>query len=225
LATDSQSLLDTVLETPPITTLNTSFGARWDKYVTSLNVKGPERDIVSNILDILSSQPGITLQYVRAHQDKQAAYNTLSLLGQLNVDADDMATLYQISHGGQRPLAFLTNSAQVQLITRNGSVTSKYSTALRFLVTYGLLMRHIEERKGWCPRVGRLINWKAYGTILKKRIKYRTHYQIGACHSSDRQAAVSKRSISLPVPGVLNAHVKIGLISCYVRPLTERSGK
>jgi hypothetical protein len=87
-----------------------------------------------------------------------------------------MPTSYQIHHGRQRHKALLTDTAKVQLITPDGSVTSKFSAALRFQATYDPLMRHIEERNNWTPQIGRLVNWKAHGASLKKRTQSRTHY-------------------------------------------------
>jgi hypothetical protein len=153
------------LEIPPATTAEPN-EERADKRVKQtallLNVEGTEWDLVSNIVAILATQPGITLQYVRGHQDRHIAYQDLPPLAQLNVDADDMATLYQTSHGRQRPIVLLTDTAKVHLITPEGTVTSRYSTALRFLATYTPLMRSLEERNGWSPQVRQLINWTAH---------------------------------------------------------------
>jgi hypothetical protein len=141
LATDSQSLLDTI---------SAKGSADEDnkpkvKKLHELSVDSPEWDIVSNIIALLHSQPGLKLKYARGHQDRTIPYDNLSLLAQLNVDADEMATKYQINHGGQRPRAFLTDTARVHLVTPNGSVTSKFSVALRFQATYGPLLQYIED--------------------------------------------------------------------------------
>ena len=179
LATDSQSLLDTVLEKsqpPNDEEEGNSEGSSAVKLVTDLRVDGPEWDIVSNTLVLLASQPGLTLQYVKGHQDRDNAYEHLPLLAQLNVDADAMATRYQRSHGRQRPIALLTDTAKVHLVTPNGSVTSRYGTALRLQATYDPLMSYIGEKYEWCPRVQRSINWEAHGGSLKKRSQHQVHF-------------------------------------------------
>ena len=58
LATDSQSLLNSILETLPETTSTTDRADKRVKQVASLKVEGPERDIVSNIAAILATQLG-----------------------------------------------------------------------------------------------------------------------------------------------------------------------
>lgn len=179
LATDSQSLLDTVLEKsqpPNDEEQGNSEGSSAVKLVTDLRVDGPEWHIVSNTLVLLASQPGLTLQYVKGHQDRDNAYEHLPLLAQLNVDADAMATRYQRSHGRQRPIALLTDTAKVHLVTPNGSVTSRYGTALRLQATYDPLMSYIGEKYEWCPRVQRSINWEAHGGSLKKRSQHQVHF-------------------------------------------------
>jgi hypothetical protein len=172
LATDSQRLLDTILAK----TCASGDNHPNVKTLQEVSVESPEWDLVSSVIVHLHSQPGLTLQYVRGHQDRTVAYDNLSLLAQLNVDADEMATKYQITQGGQRPIAFLTDTASVNLVTPNGSVTSKFGVALRFQATYGPLLQYIEDRQGWTPQVTQTINWKAHSTSLKKRVKHRTHY-------------------------------------------------
>jgi hypothetical protein len=178
LATDSQSLLDTLLdytghgEPGRPSTQN----AQKRKTKRELDVEGPEWDIISSILEALEAQPRLSLQYVRGHQDRRTEYTNLSLMAQLNVDADEMATVYQTNYGMPRPVALLTNTAAVHLVTPQGSVTSKHGVALRFPATYGPLMTHIQVRNGWSSRETQTINWTAHASSLKKRIHHRTHY-------------------------------------------------
>jgi hypothetical protein len=131
LATDSQSLLDTVLEqTGNVDQMENDTTVQSIKPVHTLPVDGPEWDVVSNILELLAKQPGLELQYVKGHQDRDNEYEHLSLLAQLNVDADAMATRYQMHHGCYRPSALMTTTAKVHLETPTGSITSKYGAAL-----------------------------------------------------------------------------------------------
>jgi hypothetical protein len=127
LATDSQSLLDTLLNNlPKCSGPAADFSVpQKGKQVEALSADSPEWDIVSNILTHLASQPSLTLQYVRGHQDRHTAYENLYLLAQLNVEADAMATAFQVNHGRQRPNVLLTDTAYVHLVTPRGSVTSK----------------------------------------------------------------------------------------------------
>lgn len=76
------------------------------------------------------------LQYVRGHQDGDKEHENLLLLAQLSANAGAIATRYQTNHGRQRPIALMTDTAKVHLVTPMGSVTTKYGAALRFQATY-----------------------------------------------------------------------------------------
>ena len=157
IATDSKSLLDTLFGTAL-----SAQDCQAIKTLQSTDALQADWDVVVEIHRALAVLPGITLRHIKGHQDRKTRYDNLTLLAQLNVDADDMATLYQTSHGRQRPIVLLTDTAKVHLITPEGTVTSRYSTALRFLATYTPLMRSLEERNGWSPQVRQLINWTAH---------------------------------------------------------------
>lgn len=51
--------------------------------------------------------PGVSLQHVRGHQEIHTPYRNLTLLAQLNVNADHQASKYQRLYGATRPHAFL----------------------------------------------------------------------------------------------------------------------
>ena len=139
-------------------------------------MKCPDWDLVSNILIELERWPNLILQHVRGHQDRKVAYSRLPLLAQLNVDADTMATMYQCEHGMSRPLALLTATAGVHVITPAGTMTSNYEAVIRYQATYPDLYKYIQERNGWSPRIMANINWKAHGSGLRKQLKRKTHY-------------------------------------------------
>jgi hypothetical protein len=169
LATDSQSLLETLTEKSTELTSNSNpFWKR--KLLKHLDVKCPDWDLVSNILVELEKWPGLILQHVRGHQDRKVAYHRLPLLAQLNVDADTMATMYQCEHGMSRPLVLLTDTAGVHLVMPQGTMTSNYDAVIRYQVTYPGLYTYIQERNGWSPRIMDNINWKAHGSGLRKQL-------------------------------------------------------
>ena len=94
VATDSQSLLDTILDGPYVERLTDNPIPSRLKDAKYLNVLDPDWDITSNIIAVASDIPAISFQDVRGHQDRTKAYGRLSLLAQLNVDADEMANRY-----------------------------------------------------------------------------------------------------------------------------------
>lgn len=64
-------------------------------------------DVFIEIQESLKSLPGLVRQHVRGHQDLHTPYRKLSLLAQLNVDADHQASRYKRLYGAERPIAFL----------------------------------------------------------------------------------------------------------------------
>jgi hypothetical protein len=177
LATDSQSLLDAISYKPK--TDSVPVMARTErrlKDIHTIDVLSPEWDLVSNILSILKTFPGLYLQYVRGHQDKKVAYAQLPLLAQLNVDADAMATRYQRQHTQAYTQVLLTATAGVHLLTPQGSITSRYTTEIRYQATHGPLLSYLQHRHGWTDQITKAINWKAHGTALRARLNERTHF-------------------------------------------------
>ena len=90
IATDSKSVLDTLNEgdTDPH---DEELPVDLDDGCVVLDVLRPEWDVLIEIQEALRSLPGVTLQYVKGHQDRDNEYQQLSLMAQLNVDADHMA--------------------------------------------------------------------------------------------------------------------------------------
>ena len=175
LATDSQSLLEALTIVPDYCPSPHALYGKLKK-VEDLDVTCPEWDLLSNILLELRKWPKLILRHVRGHQDRTTDYDRLSLLAQLNVDADAMATEYQCDHGASRPLALLTATAGVHLVSPKGSITSKYETAIRYQATYPDLFEHLRKRNGWSVQTANNINWKAHGTCLRKQIRRKSHY-------------------------------------------------
>ena len=70
-----------------------------------------EWDLLINIKRLLAEMPGLILQHVKGLQDRQVSYESLTLLAQLNVDADDLANWFQGEHGTVRPFAQITEGA------------------------------------------------------------------------------------------------------------------
>lgn len=177
IATDSLSLIDTILGVT-----RNEFGVA---NLDSLEVEpvqlplaplSPEWDLVVNIRRLLHELPGLKLKHVKGHQDRGVEYRRLSLLAQLNVDADALANRFQREHGAIRPYVTLTDDAGVHLVTPKGSITSNYKKAIRYQATYGPLLRYIQERNKWTPSITERINWQAHGHSLKKRMARRDHY-------------------------------------------------
>ena len=174
LATDSQSLLEAITVKPDMISQHALYSKLKD--VTDLEVTCPEWDLLSSILLELRRWPAVRLQHVRGHQDRTTDYERLSLLAQLNVDADAMATEFQCEYGASRPVALLTGTAGVHLASPKGTITAHYEAAIRHQATYPSLFKHLRLRNGWSEHTAATINWKAHGTSLRKQLKRKSHY-------------------------------------------------
>ena len=178
LGTDSQSLIDTVLAQP----CSSSDQVDGNDIVRIRLIKSyplepmsPDWDIVRGIQVLLQSLPEITLQHIPGHQDRKTSYHSLSLLAQLNVDADRLADKYQCEFGHHQPHVPLTEWAGVHLILPQGTITSRYESALRYQSTGPPLMKYMQTKYGWNERTSSSINWRAHGASLRKHISKRTH--------------------------------------------------
>ena len=79
----------------------------------------------------LTQLPSVKLVYVKGHQDRDRAYNSLDLLAKLNVDADTKARAYQEQFRQARPYALMTKHTGAYLVYPEGTITAKYRKAVR----------------------------------------------------------------------------------------------
>ena len=111
IATDSKSLISTIRG--PCRSQTHSGPAT--VYQRPLNPLSPEWDIMAGIQQLLSAMPRLKLQHIKSHQDRACSYDRLSLLAQLNVEADNLANQYQRDHGRHKPDVHLTRWAGAHL--------------------------------------------------------------------------------------------------------------
>ena len=174
VATDSQSLLDTLTGENALDE-NRNVPLDLDFHRVVLDVLTPEWDILIEIQRSLQQLPGVRLEYVAGHQDKDNPYASLSLLAQLNVDADSLASAYQESFSSRSPFVILAPHVRAHLVFRDGTVTSKYADAVETEATGVPLMEYLRVRNGWTIPVFDTIDWHAHGTMLKRMPTKRSH--------------------------------------------------
>jgi hypothetical protein len=94
----------------------------------------PDWDVLHEIRWTFQQQlSGGKLVHTKGHQDDKQKYDTLSLLAQLNVDADKLACQYQDRHGDTHPKVLLFPHAAAQLHSIEGTITSRLPFTLRLL--------------------------------------------------------------------------------------------
>ena len=177
LATDSQSVLDTIahVHTMPEARAPATRTYHTDQWKT-LEVLSADWDVLIELQESLKLLPDLALQHVRGHHDNHIPYQQLSLLAQLNVDADHQASTCQRLYGSARPYTFLMPHTKAHIHNKDGTITSHYEAILRHNATRDPLYQHIAARNKWSSAIMRTINWKAHGQVLKQRINRRVHY-------------------------------------------------
>jgi hypothetical protein len=112
---------------------------------------------------------------VKGHQDSHRAYHRLSLLAQLNVDADDKAREYQQQYGKAHPFVIMSPHAGAFVTTPEGTITAKVVQELRNYATGPPLRSHIQQSNQWTNQIMESINWRAHGKALNGMIEKRVH--------------------------------------------------
>ena len=173
IATDSKSLVDTVRGKVRPELNNQTTKVPWRRPLDPLS---SEWDVVVvGIQHLLNEMPGLKMEHIKGHQDSHRDYGHLSLLAQLNVDADAIANQYQRDHGTHRPNVALTRWAGAHLVFPTGTVTSHYESSLRYQATAEPMRNHLRERNKWSLDVMTTINWKSHGTSIRNHMNKRTH--------------------------------------------------
>jgi hypothetical protein len=128
-------------------------------------------DILNEIrpsLPLLHRQP--ELLWVKGRQDRKTPYQDLSLLAQLNVDADRYAGEFQDQHGGPRPKV-PHNRAQLHINV--ATITYQLQNAVRYADTVPALQAYIQERCNWSDSTMQSIDWDTHGQAIQRGIHNR----------------------------------------------------
>ena len=150
LYTDSQSMIKSIAsyreQLPPFP--NKTLEAEWDIL-----------QCISHCMDEFPVEPH--LHYVRAHQNKDKSYDSLSLEGQLNEDADRRAAQYQHEPDRQSDVVPRLEGNSAQLYIDNATVTHDYKTVIRQAATAPALQDHIMRKEDWSQETFDTIDWEA----------------------------------------------------------------
>jgi hypothetical protein len=174
IGTDSKSVLDTLMngdhdmqeEETPI---------QLDGNKVVLDVLRPDWDVLIEIQEVIQTFPQVRLTYVKGHQDRDKHYDNLTLMGQLNVDADHQAGAFQEAQGLERPLVLMSPLTRAHLHLHDGTVTGQYDQHLRHEATTKPLLEYIRNKNQWTPSTMDSIHWDAHAHALKKQSARRTH--------------------------------------------------
>ena len=137
----------------------------------------PDWDILNEIRWSMTQAgiAGCTFSHIQGHQDRKKAYQKLPLRAQLNVDADALATAYQVQYGQALPNVLMLPHAAVSLQFSYGTCTSNIPTAIRHAASYQPLASYIRSRNQWTQAQFDRINWTALKHAIKRKNKQRIH--------------------------------------------------
>ena len=142
LATDSQSVLDTLQEGDH-DPQEQDVPVDLDRGEVVLDCLRPDWDILIEKQSALKRLPRVSLQYVKGHQDRTTPYTALDLMGQLNVDADKQAEIYNLELRAYRGFAHMLPLTCAHLQLPDGTVTGRYPDELLNEATTKPLLEYI----------------------------------------------------------------------------------
>ena len=172
IGTDSQSMLEKLFGRTKVR----DGEALTAEMLEELDVMDAEWDLLHEIQLSLCTLLDVKLTYVKGHQDTHHAYTRLSLLAQLNVDADDKAKEYQMQYGKAHPFVMMSTHAGAFVTLPEGTITAKVITELRSYATGPPLRSYIQERNQWTDSIMGTINWRAHGKAMNGVITRRVHF-------------------------------------------------
>ena len=130
----------------------------------------PEADLVlscNQCLDKFPRRP--ILQFVKSHQDEEVPYEDLSLFGQLNYEADAMATMQlEMDQSAIHRVPFDPVTGAQITIDGHFTVTRKLSKTLRASLSRFSLEEYYHERLHWTPMMMKLVDWALFGLVYNK---------------------------------------------------------
>ena len=174
LATDSQGVIDTLQEGDR-DLQDQEVPIDLDRGNVTLDCLRPDWDILIEIQSALKQMPRVTLQYVRGHQDDTTPYCALDIMGQLNVNADKQAGLFNQLYGAYRGSVPISPLARAHLQLPDGTITSRYSEVLLHEATAKPLLAYLKRKNGWNTPTLRSIHWEAHAHALNSTTNPHTH--------------------------------------------------
>ncbi|KAI2503136.1 hypothetical protein MHU86_11327 [Fragilaria crotonensis] len=173
LATDSQSLLDTLFGLKANAQSRSSLQCT---QLVELDVMIPEWDVLIMIQERMRRLPLIDIQHIQGHQDKHKPYDELTLLAQLNVDADHKASSFQRTFGRPSTETLLPTIVGAALNLPQGTVTAHHIAALHSAASGPPLIAYIQSKNSWTGAIFESINWDAHGSALRANRHRHVHY-------------------------------------------------
>ena len=129
-----------------------------------------DADLMSIIKAMLKElRRPFSLQWVKAHQDDIASYDSLPLAARLNIDADFLATRYR-SRGRLRPSESVDHqeSQHCSFYINGIPVVSQFDACVRFHVNGYHYRRYVQAKTKWSDATWKSVDFHNLGHHLKR---------------------------------------------------------
>jgi hypothetical protein len=97
----------------------------------------------------------------KGHQDDDKQYEELPLEAQLNIDADELAGIFQQRSGKSRPIVHILPSCPAMLLIRGISITSNYRKQLIRASVEPAYIQYLQYKFAWSDEAVTMIAWKS----------------------------------------------------------------
>ena len=122
-----------------------------------------------------------TYRHVKGHQDDATPFEALSLLAQLNVEADKHAGAFRLQFGEYRPIIPLSPTRLVALDIDGKTIHRGFKKAIRDAIHGPHLLEAMQIRYDWPDGVLETIDWEVHRQATYAQKARKTHY-VKLCH-------------------------------------------
>jgi hypothetical protein len=131
-----------------------------------------EWDIISEIYEAKKEINEIRIQHIKGHADDHQPYDKLTLLQQLNVDADRLANEYiQANQDKEYRWVTLLPTSGAQLHLPTGTITYQMKKQVKEAKTSPQLKAHMCKKNGWEPAILEMIAWEPHRRAINRHAK------------------------------------------------------
>jgi ribonuclease HI/predicted RNA-binding Zn-ribbon protein involved in translation (DUF1610 family) len=155
-----------------------------------------EWDILIEIWETMAKMDNIRIQHIKGHSDEKQPYEKLTLLQQLNVDADKMADQYiQDNWNKEYRWVSMMPTSGVQFNLPNGTITYQLKKQIKEASTTKQQTEYLCKKFGWEHPTFDLIAWEPHRRAINR-------------HSTSKTTMVKFLNDLVPVGKVVNRYDK-----------------
>eukprot|EP00957_Ditylum_brightwellii_P138154 10531558-Ditylum_brightwellii.AAC.1 len=127
------------------------------------NTLEPDWDVIAQCAEHLCIyESNLKISYVKSHQDNNMPYEELNPPAKLNVDADSLATTYQIQYGTTNVHIHCLECDAVQSTHAKGTFTGHYFKTIHDIAMTKPLVDHIKDANMWLQETFDAVDWLVY---------------------------------------------------------------